>query len=436
MPAMGGAFFHTSAGRLCLPRFDDVCMFMTTPQLDPSIAIIGAGPAGLMAAEVLSAQGYPVVVYDGMPSGGRKFLLAGRGGLNLTHSESLDTFVRRYSGFDHRVPQWLDALGPEALRTWADGLGAATFIGTSGRVFPHEMKAAPLLRAWLARLRANGVAFRMRHRWQGFDANGALQFETAGDALTLMPRACLLALGGGSWARLGSDGAWVKVLAAKGVEVAALAPANSGFDVAWSALFIDKWAGQPLKNIALSTTAEGVFRPGECMLTATGIEGGGVYALSGSLVKTCAVQGHATMYIDLLPDWSRAKVLAALSVSRGAKSWSSFLQSRLRLTGAKWGLLRERVSPDVMSSPLALTNAIKALPIVLLRARPMDEAISTSGGVMHEALDHNMMLRAIPGVFCAGEMLDWDAPTGGYLLTAVMASGVAAGHGIARYLAQ
>lgn len=407
---------------------------MTSSSTTPFVAIIGAGPAGLMAAEVLSAKGVSVVVYDGMPSGGRKFLLAGRGGLNLTHSEPFEAFMRRYAGFPEQLPAWLATLGPSALRGWADQLGAATFVGTSGRVFPHEMKAAPLLRAWLARLRAAGVEFRMRHRWQGFDEKGALQFHTIGDALTITPRACLLAVGGGSWARLGSDGAWVDVLAAKGVDIAALAPANSGFDIAWSAPFIEKWAGHPLKNIAVSMTAEGVFRRGECMLTADGIEGGGVYALSGPLVQKCASQGAADLYIDLLPDWPRAKVLAALSVSRGAKSWSSFLQSRLRLTGAKWGLLRERVTPEIMTSPSALTDAIKALPLVVLRPRPMDEAISTSGGVMQQALDENLMLRALPGVFCAGEMLDWDAPTGGYLLTAVMASGAAAGHGIARYL--
>ena len=418
-----------------MPRFVAANTFMTSPELHPVVAIIGAGPAGLMAADVLSTQGVPVVVYDGMPSGGRKFLLAGRGGLNLTHSEPLDAFLRRYSGFDNTVPRWLDAMSPQALRTWADELGAATFVGTSGRVFPHEMKAAPLLRGWLARLRARGVEFRMRHRWQGFDANGGLCFLNAGDALTVKPRACLLALGGGSWSRLGSDGAWVDVLTAKGVEIAPLAPANCGFDVAWSAPFVEKWAGQPLKNIALSTASDGEFRAGECMLTATGIEGGGVYAWSGSLVKTCASQGQAKLFIDLLPDWSRDKVLAALSVSRGARSWSSFLQSRLRLTGAKWGVLRECVTPEVMSSPIALTNAIKALPIALLRPRPMDEAISTSGGVVRQALDENLMLRAMPGMFCAGEMLDWDAPTGGYLLTAVMASGVVAGHGMARYLA-
>jgi len=402
-----------------------------------TVVIVGAGPAGLMAADVLSRHGVGVDVYDAMPSAGRKFLLAGRGGLNITHTEPREQFVSRYGAQAARVARWLDALGPQDVREWVHGLGIETFAGTSGRVFPKEMKAAPLLRSWLHVLRERGVRFHMRHRWLGWDGDSALRFATPEGETRIASRATLLALGGGSWRRLGSDGTWAPVLAGKGVSVAPLAPANCGFIAGWSMHFAERFAGQPLKSVALAVDlpdGSSQYRRGECMVTADGIEGGLVYAFSGTLRDEIQRSGHAVLHLDLLPDRDAAFVMAETTRSRGARSMSSHLRSRLGLHGVKAGLLRECLSPEEFSQPAVLARAIKRLPIRLVSTRPIDEAISTAGGVRFESLDERLMLKAMPGVFCAGEMLDWEAPTGGYLLTACLASGHVAGSHIAAWL--
>ena len=415
------------------------------------VAIIGAGPAGLMAAEVLSNAGVQVHVYDAMPSAGRKFLLAGIGGLNLTHSEPLDTFITRYYERKDVLAQQIIAQPAIEIAAWAQGLGIDTFVGTSGRIFPADMKAAPLLRAWLHRLRGKGVQFHMRHRWTGWaksDAEnvpGALQFEhrstadAAPEHVAVQAQATILALGGASWQRLGSDGAWVPWLRAKGVDVAELLPANCGFDVAtngkfgWSTHFTSKYAGQPFKTVAIridGTATEPQFhRQGEFVATQTGVEGSLIYAASKRLRERIAERGSATFHLDLLPQWDATKVLREVSHPRGSRSLSSHLSSRLNLDGIKLNILYELLSKDAMNDPKQLATAIKALPITVTAARPIDEAISTAGGVRFEAMTAHYMLNKLPGVFCAGEMLDWEAPTGGYLLTAAMATGRAAGEG-------
>jgi hypothetical protein len=390
-----------------------------------SVAIIGGGPAGLMAAEVLIEAGVSVDLFDSMPSLGRKFLMAGKGGLNLTHSEPLETFLSRYGTRRSEIKSLLAAFGPEALRAWALGLGVETFVGSSGRVFPTEKKAAPLLRAWLHRLRAAGVRIHVRHRWLGWNEDGSLNFITLGVPRRLTFDAVVLALGGGSWARLGSDGAWVPVLAARGVPVVPLRPANCGFDVGWSAHFRERFAGQPLKSLSLSFA--GQTRRGEFMVSANGVEGSLIYAFSSALRDRIETDGSATVELDLMPDWTPARVLAEVSHPRGSRSLSSHLQSRLGLKGVKTGLLRECLTAEQMADPTQLAAAIKAVPLRLIAPRPLDEAISSAGGVDFAALDGKLMLRDHPGVFCAGEMLDWEAPTGGYLLTACFASGFVAG---------
>ena len=390
-----------------------------------SVAIIGSGPAGLMAAEVLIEAGVSVDLFDSMPSLGRKFLMAGKGGLNLTHSEPLETFLSRYGTRRSEIEPLLAAFGPEALRAWALGLGVETFVGSSGRVFPTEKKAAPLLRAWLHRLRAAGVRIHVRHRWLGWNEDGSLNFITLGVPRRLTFDAVVLALGGGSWARLGSDGAWVPVLAARGVPVVPLRPANCGFDVGWSAHFRERFAGQPLKSVSLSFA--GQTRRGEFVASAEGVEGSLIYAFSAALRDYIEVNGSATVELDLMPDWTPARVLAEVSHPRGSRSLSSHLQSRLGLKGVKTGLLRECLTAEQMADPMQLAAAIKAVPLRLIAPRPLDEAISSAGGVDFAALDGKLMLRDHPGVFCAGEMLDWEAPTGGYLLTACFASGFVAG---------
>jgi len=406
------------------------------------VAVIGGGPAGLMTAERLSAHGVLVDVFDAMPSVGRKFLMAGRGGLNLTHSEPAAPFLARYGERAQNVAPWLRALDADGLREWTHGLGIQTFVGSSGRVFPQEMKAAPLLRAWLARLRASGVRLHMRHRWLGWPAGsqpgaGALRFHTPEGERLHAADAVVLALGGGSWAKLGSDGAWVDGLQAHGVAVAPLRPANCGFDVAWSDHFRERYAGQPVKSVAMACeTAAGrkPARQGEFVVSETGIEGSLVYALSAPLRDRIDSQGHAIALLDLAPDWSQEKVMAAVTHPRGSRSMSSHLQSRLGLTGVKAGLLRECATAEDFRDPEHLGLRIKALPLRLIRARPMDEAISTAGGVSFDSLDSGLMLRGVAGVFCAGEMLDWEAPTGGYLLTACMASGVIAAARVLEFL--
>ena len=421
---------------------------MPTARALPPAVVIGGGPAGLMAAEVLADHGAEVHVYDAMRSVGRKFLLAGKGGLNLTHSEPLAPFVGRYGARQAELGRWLQAIGPQALRDWAAGLGIDTFVGSSGRVFPTDMKAAPLLRAWLHRLRSRGVRFHMRHRWTGWGPDGALRFDAPDGPVQRQPGAVVLALGGASWARLGSDGAWVPWLRAQGVDVAELQPANCGFEVAgaahrggagWSAHFAQHHAGGALKSVAAELHAQGrvVWRqPGECVVSAYGIEGSLVYAASARLRDALAAEGTATLWLDLLPARSAEWVTAELARPRGTRSLSTHLKSRLGLSGVKAALLYELLDKPVLADSAALAAAIKALPLVLRAPRPIDEAISSAGGVRLEAVDAQLMLRARPGVFCAGEMLDWEAPTGGYLLTACFASGWLAGQGAAAWLAK
>lgn len=402
-----------------------------------TVAVIGGGPAGLMAAETLGAAGVQVDLYDAMPSVGRKFLLAGRGGLNLTHSEPFEVFVQRFGDRRAQLEPMLRDFGPDALRAWAQGLGVETFVGTSGRVFPVDMKAAPLLRAWLQRLRGAGVRFHMRHRWQGWAASDAmptkLDFATPSGQVTAQADAVVLALGGASWPRLGSDGAWAPWLQARGVGVAPLQPANCGFDVAWSEHFASRFAGQPFKSVAIrfvDASGRSFERKGEFVATATGIEGSLVYAASALLRDEIASAGHATLTVDLLPDRSFEQVHAAVMHPRGSRSLSSHLKSRLGLDGIKANVLHEALGRDGMQANEHLSRAIKALPLRLLAPRPIAEAISTAGGIRFDAMDAHAMLPALPHVHCAGEMLDWEAPTGGYLLTASMASGRAAAQGI------
>jgi len=405
-----------------------------SPTAEDSVAVIGGGAAGLMAAEVLAEAGVAVQVLDAMPSVGRKFLLAGKGGLNLTHSEALPAFAARYGERAQQVAAWLDAFSPEALRAWAARLGVPTFIGTSGRVFPRDMKAAPLLRAWLHRLRERGVVFHMRHRWCGWEEGGGLRFEAPRGEVILRPRAVVLALGGASWPQLGSNGAWVAWLRQAGAQVAPLAPANCGFQVtpAWSEHLRTRFAGAPIKPVVLRF--HGFERQGEFVLSEYGVEGSLVYAASASIRDSIAAQGHATVTLDLLPDFDAARVVHEAAHPRGSRSLSSHLKSRLGLEGAKVALLYELLPREALADAAQLAAAIKALPVMLTAPRPIDEAISTAGGVELESLDEQLMLRSRPGVFCAGEMLDWEAPTGGYLLQASMASGRIAGRGAAAYL--
>jgi uncharacterized flavoprotein (TIGR03862 family) len=403
---------------------------MTEPK--NHVLVIGGGPTGLMAAEAAVQAGVAVNVFDAMPSVGRKFLLAGKGGLNITHAETFERFVPRYA---ERAPALLPALqsfGPQALRDWCAALGISTFVGSSQRVFPTDMKAAPLLRAWLQRLRAQGVRFHMRQRWLGWSADGALRFTGPLGEQQLRPAATVLALGGASWQRLGSDGAWWPWLHAQGVELAPLQASNCGFDVAWSPHLQSRFAGAPLKGVALQF--EGWRQSGECVLTQTGIEGSLIYAASARLRNALATQASTTFHLDLLPARSVDWVAAELAHPRGPRSLATHLKSRLNLSGAKAALLWECVPKPVQADLAAFAAAIKAVPITVLATRPIDEAISTAGGVRFEAMDEHFMLKQLPGVFCAGEMLDWEAPTGGYLLTACWATGRAAGQAAARWV--
>ena len=431
------------------------------------VAVIGGGPAGLMAAEVLVEAGVTVDLFDAMPSVGRKFLLAGKGGMNLTHSESADRFAAAYGTRRLQIEGLLGEFGQAELRAWAQGLGISTFVGSSGRVFPTDMKAAPLLRAWLQRLRhpaggAPGVQFHMRHRWLGWSEDGSrLRFEPPQGPTEVGADAVVLALGGGSWARLGSNGAWVPLLSARGVAVAPLLPANCGFDVAaagelpapgqplpvravlpavgWSAHFASRFAGQPFKTVAVSVAnAQGqrLRRKGEFVATATGVEGSLIYGVSALLREEIIRNGHALLELDLLPDFTPERVVAEVGHPRGSRSLSSHLKSRLGIDGIKAAVLYEVLGKEAMHDSVKLAAAIKALPLRLVAARPLDEAISSAGGVLFEALNGDLMSEALPGVFCAGEMLDWEAPTGGYLLTACFASGRRAGQGVLRWMAR
>lgn len=407
------------------------------PSSARKVVVIGGGPAGLMAAEVLVAQGIKVDLYDAMPSVGRKFLLAGKGGMNLTHTEASAPFLSRYGARAAQIAPMLDNFGPEALRAWVHELGIPTFVGSSGRVFPTDMKAAPLLRAWLKRLRDAGVTFHMRHRWLGWDDKQTLRFATPEGEMKVQADAVVLGLGGASWARLGSDGAWLPLLAQQGINAAPLKPANCGFDIAWSTHFQERFAGQPLKSVianCIATDGSETKRQGECVITSTGIEGGLIYALSAPLREQIAKNGSAILHLDLAPGKTFERVLAEVSAGRGSRSMSSHLQSKVGITGVKAGLLRECATKEDYANPKKLAQAIKALPLKLIATRPIDEAISSAGGILFEALDEHLMAQNMPGVFCTGEMLDWEAPTGGYLLTACFASGRSAGLGAAAWL--
>jgi uncharacterized flavoprotein (TIGR03862 family) len=383
---------------------------------------------------VLSQAGIKVDLYDGMPSVGRKFLLAGVGGMNITHSEAYPAFLSRYAERAPQIAPLLRGFGAEALCQWIHELGIETFVGSSGRVFPTDMKAAPLLRAWLKRLRDSGVVIHTRHRWIGWNEQGNLLIHSPDGEKAVQADATLLALGGGSWARLGSDGAWMRPLEQRGVGLAPLQPSNCGFEVqAWSELMVSKFAGAPLKNVAIGLNDD-VPRLGECVITATGIEGSLIYALSAPIREAINQQGSATVHIDLLPGRPVDKVQAALSKPRGSRSMAKHLHSQLGIDGVKAALLRELTSVETFADMALLARAIKALPVMLVKTRPLDEAISSAGGVLFESMDEGLMLKALPGVFCAGEMLDWEAPTGGYLLTACFASGRAAGLGMVEWL--
>jgi len=399
----------------------------------PCVAIVGAGPAGLMAAERLVAvDGQKVLIFDAMPSPGRKFLMAGKGGMNITHAEPLADFAGRYGSRQAVIAPLLERFGPQQLCEWIHGLGIATFVGTSGRVFPTGMKAAPLLRAWLHRLRQRGAQFHVRHRWLGWADDGALRFATPKGETRVAADTTILALGGGSWAKLGSDGAWVPLLAARGIPVAPLKPANCGFDVAWSAHFSERFAGQPVKPVIASIA--GRRQQGEFNITAGGIEGGLVYALSAPLRDALETTGCAVLHLDLTPGKTLERLSADLARLRGRNSLANHLRRRAGIEGVKAGLLRELLPLETLTATDRLAAAIKHLPLPVKAPRPLDEAISTAGGIAFEALDENLMLRDLPGVFCAGEMLDWEAPTGGYLLTACLATGRAAGDGAVDWL--
>lgn len=401
------------------------------------LAIIGGGPAGLMAAEAACAAGIAVDLYDAMGSVGRKFLLAGKGGLNLTHSEPPARFVERYGTQQTELTRWLQAFDADALRAWARGLGVETIIGSSGRVFPADLKAAPLLRGWLRRLRESGVTFHMHHRWLGWQAHGALHFATPHGDRVLPAAAVVLALGGASWPQLGSDGSWVTPLQASGVAIAPLQPANCGFDVAWSEHLSSRFAGAPVKAVVahwIDRAGNAHSRQGEFVLSEYGIEGSLIYAIGTELREQIRAGADAVLRLDLAPGYSVAKLTERLAAPRGKHSIGDWLRRRAGLDPAKCALVFEVTGKPVLADPAALAAQIKALPLTLRSPRPMAEAISTAGGVRLDGLNDDMMLRARPGVFCAGEMLDWEAPTGGYLLTASFASGLLAGRGAARWL--
>ncbi|ROM89503.1 NAD(FAD)-utilizing dehydrogenase [Pseudomonas brassicacearum] len=417
-----------------LPQPPVQIMTSTAKPSAPNVAIIGGGPAGLMAAEVLSQVGLQVDLYDGMPSVGRKFLLAGVGGMNITHSEAFPAFLSRYGERAPNIAPLLRAFGAEQLCEWIHGLGIDTFVGSSGRVFPTDMKAAPLLRAWLKRLRDAGVAIHTRHRWLGWNPDGSMRIASPEGEKTLRPDATLLALGGGSWSRLGSDGAWMLPLEQRGVTLAPLQPSNCGFEVeAWSDLMISKFAGAPLKNIAIGLNDD-VPRLGECVITTTGIEGSLIYALSAAIREAINQHGSATIHLDLLPGRPVDKIQQALSKPRGSRSMAKHLHSQLGIDGVKAALLRELTPAECFTDPARLAQAIKTLPLTLVKTRPLDEAISSAGGVAFSNLDERLMLKSLPGVFVAGEMIDWEAPTGGYLLTACFATGFHAGLGALDWL--
>lgn len=401
------------------------------------VAIVGGGPAGLFAAERLRAAGLEVDLYDAKGSVGRKFLIAGKGGLNLTHSDPFPVFVSRYGARHAEVADWLRGFDADALRGWALGLGVDTFVGSSGRVFPRDLKAAPLLRGWVRRLRDQGVRFHMQHRWLGWNDDKRLRFGGPAGEVSVNADAVVLALGGGSWPELGSDGGWVPLLTGRGVDVAPLQPANCGFDIDWSEHLSSRFAGSPLKPVVAHWQgADGQWQSlqGECVVTATGIEGSLIYALSAALRDAIARDGETTLCLDLVPGRDEARLRRDLGKPRGARSLSDHLRREAGVSGVRAALLYEVMTREAMQDPAALASTLKRLPLKLLRARPIDEAISSAGGIRLEALDAGLMINALPGVFAAGEMLDWEAPTGGYLLTACFASGGRAAEGVLAWL--
>jgi uncharacterized flavoprotein (TIGR03862 family) len=410
---------------------------MPDPTSLPGLAIVGGGPAGLMAAETARAAGVEVDLFDAKGSVGRKFLIAGKGGLNLTHAQPRPAFDARYRERAAEVGRWLDAFDADALKDWARGLGIDTYVGTSNRVFPLDRKAAPLLRGWVRRLRESGVRFHVQHRWTGWTDDGALRFETPDGEMHARSRATVLALGGGSWPELGSDGAWQPWLAARGIEVAPLRPSNCGFDVGWSAHFAQRHAGAPLKPV-VACWRDGDGREhslqGECVATATGIEGSLVYALSAVLRESIERDGEARLELDLAPARTLAQLQQALAKPRGGRSVSEHLRRQAGVDGAKAALLYETLDRAAFDDAARVAATIKRLPLRLLRPRPIEEAISSAGGIRLEAMDDTLMMRAMPGTFAAGEMLDWEAPTGGYLLTACFAGGRVAGRGAVTWL--
>ncbi|MFD1259531.1 TIGR03862 family flavoprotein [Entomomonas asaccharolytica] len=409
---------------------------MTTATHQPTIAIIGAGPAGLIAAEIISQRGFTVQVFDRMPSVGRKFLLAGIGGLNITHSEPFNQFKQRYIPSDNLTP-YLQQFGAEQLRAWCHGLGIETFVGSSGRIFPKEMKAAPLLRAWLKRLREQGVQFYTRHTWQGWNNQNNLIFSSPEGDKQLTAQATLLALGGASYPRLGTDGQWIRYLQDKQINCASWQASNCGFEVKpWSTFFKEKYAGSPVKQVAYSfTDTQGKQQQqlGELLISKYGVEGSAIYALSAPLRETITTQGSVTLYLDLFPQTSLAKLEQQLSKPQGSQSISNYLRKQINLKDIKMGLVRE-LAPQALQDLVQLPYLLKALPISLIKPRPIAEAISSAGGICFNEVNQSLMLKKLPSVFCAGEMLDWEAPTGGYLLTGCFATGYAAGLGIIDYL--
>jgi uncharacterized flavoprotein (TIGR03862 family) len=402
--------------------------------MSQQVMVIGGGPAGLMAAEILLQRGLGVSLYEANPAPGRKFLVAGKGGLNLTHAEPREIFLSRYGMHRPQIEPLLDAFGPNELREWAHGLGIETYIGSSGRVFPKEMNTAPLLNAWLERLETSGLQIYPRHKWVGWGKDRALHFETPDGEIYVNSDAVILALGGGSRPELGSNGRWIPLLAEYKVDIAPLKPANCGFDVEWTTFFREKFEGTPVKSVAITFNGQRIL--GEFIITQNGVEGSLIYTISAQLRDEIEAAGQAVIELDLTTDWTEREVTQKLSQPRGSHSISKHLKRTLNISGVKSGLLWEFVNREDFSDPERLACAIKSLPIPLIKPRPLEEAISSAGGVTFESLDEHLMLRALPGVFCAGEMLDWEAPTGGYLLTACFASGYSAGLGVVDWLDQ
>ncbi len=405
--------------------------------MSAAVAVIGGGPAGLMAGETLSRAGLPVDLYEAMPSAGRKFLVAGKGGLNLTHSEPFEQFLERYGSRRAQFEPLLQAFGPAEMRAWAKDLGVETFIGSSGRVFPVGMKSAPLLRAWIQRLRAAGVQLHFRHKWRGWAEDGSLRFETPEAEIRVRPPATILALGGASWPITGSTGEWVPWLAECGIPMAPFKPSNCGFDVKWSDYFSAHFAGAPMKAVTASFTdslGRSFHQQGEFVITRTGVEGSLVYACSALLRDELEANDTASLHLDLAPGYTQERLAERLRRPRGSRSVASWLEKSAGIKGVKAGLLREFLSRDEFDDPVGLAQAIKDLQLPLAAPRPIEEAISSAGGISFEALDEHLMLKNLAGVFCAGEMLDWEAPTGGYLLTACFSNGRAAALGVTSWL--